>query len=107
MYGEALSVNNIGLVKAAFYADCTDHDIAVASKNIIAVTPATANVWRSETSRARFDSIPRTYIECVQDKAIPIAIQRQMQPDVPAHAPGSNGDCDAEKVAHPADATNL
>ena len=86
-HGIRLALADVPLVKTAFYADCSDHDVAIAAKNVIAVTPAAANIWPTKTTSERFGQIPCTYIECTQDKAIPIAIQRIMQTEAAAMAP--------------------
>ncbi|WP_296680271.1 alpha/beta fold hydrolase [Novosphingobium sp.] len=39
-----------------------------------------------QLTEARFGSLPRTYIECTQDRTIPIASQRKMQQLVPGAA---------------------
>ncbi|MGY5775212.1 alpha/beta fold hydrolase [Rhizobium sp. LEGMi135b] len=46
--------------------------------------PLVANVWESKSTKERLGSLPVTYIECLQDKAIPIKVQRNMQNDVKA-----------------------
>jgi pimeloyl-ACP methyl ester carboxylesterase len=81
--GLTLDKTKPGLIKAAFYGDCSDHDIAIAAANIIPTTSSVPGNFVPATTPARYGSLPRTYIECTADRAIPIAQQRQMQSDVP------------------------
>ena len=85
--GVRINLDDVSLVKAAFYTDCSDHDVSIAAKNVIPVCPAAANVWVTETTPARFGSKPLVYIECLEDKALPLTVQRQMQADVSAAGP--------------------
>ncbi len=63
--------------KDMFYADCSDEDVerAVAGLCRQAAAPLATPV---STSAARFGSIPRVYISCLQDRAITPACQQQM-----------------------------
>jgi pimeloyl-ACP methyl ester carboxylesterase len=81
--GAELNTTNRDLVKAAFYADCSDHDVDIALKNCIAVTSLVPNAAISEVTPERFGKIPRVFIECTLDKAIPIESQRLMMKDMP------------------------
>lgn len=81
--GVVLDVAQPALVRAAFYADCPDRDVAVAAANVIPVNSNVPYGAIASTTPGRFGSIPRVFIECTLDKAIPIAQQRQMQADVP------------------------
>ena len=70
------------LIKPLFYADCSDEDIATAKANLVpqASELITAKVRLSE---ARYGSVPRVFIECLRDGAIPIEMQRQMVAALP------------------------
>jgi pimeloyl-ACP methyl ester carboxylesterase len=81
--GVVLDVSKPALVRAAFYADCSDRDFAVASANVVPINTGVPYGTPSQATAERFGRVPRLYIECMADKAIPIAIQRQMQADVP------------------------
>jgi len=65
------------LIKPLFYADCSDDDIATAKANLVpqASEVITAKVRLTD---AGYGSVPRVFIECLQDGAIPIETQRQM-----------------------------
>lgn len=81
--GVALDVTKPALIKDAFYGDCSAHDIAIASANIIPINSAVPGGQVSAITAKNFGSIPRVFIECLNDHAIPITQQRRMQGDVP------------------------
>jgi pimeloyl-ACP methyl ester carboxylesterase len=66
-----------GAIKSGFYADCCDEDVAFAKARLRpqAIQPAAATI---NLSPARFGRVPKAYIECLQDNAIPIGQQRSM-----------------------------
>ena len=70
------------MIKPLFYGDCSDDDIAMAKANLVpqASDIITAKVHLSD---ANYGSVPRAYIECLQDGAILIESQRQMIAAVP------------------------
>jgi len=70
------------LIVPLFYADCSDGDIALAKRKLVPQASAiiTAKVHLSD---ANYGRVPRVFIECLQDGAIPIATQRQMIAAVP------------------------
>ena len=69
-------------IKEALYGDCGDEDVAraadrmVEQATVIFETPVV-------TTPERFGRLPRVYIECLQDRAIPLALQRMMQQAMP------------------------
>lgn len=65
------------LLRAAFYEDCEETDIAYALPRLQPqpVRPFLAPV---RLSAKRYGSIPRSYIECLRDRAIPVTGQRNM-----------------------------
>lgn len=73
---------DLAQVQELLYADCPESDIALARERLCAepvrpfITPVTLTAGRA-------DSIPRTYIECRNDIAIPLWFQHQMQGTVP------------------------
>ncbi|MEM5387666.1 alpha/beta fold hydrolase [Paraburkholderia phymatum] len=81
--GVALNVDDIATMRSSFYGDCSDRDVAVAAANVVPTTSAVPYLALSETTPERFGSIPRVFIECTQDLALPIGQQRCMQADVP------------------------
>jgi hypothetical protein len=81
--GVTLNTDHPDLVKDAFFADCSTRDIAVAAANIVSTNSNVPFAAQTVTTAANFGSIPRVFIECTEDHAIPIAQQRKMQADVP------------------------
>jgi pimeloyl-ACP methyl ester carboxylesterase len=74
--GLSVTVEDDG-IKPAFYGDCRDEDVAFAKARLkpLAVQPAAATM---HVTADRFGRVPRVYIECTEDRAIPIAHQRAM-----------------------------
>lgn len=75
--GDALLLDR-STVGELFYADCPEEDVALALNHLRAepVTPLVSPVAITE---ARAGRVPRAYIECLRDRAIPLWLQRQMQ----------------------------
>ena len=69
-------------VREVFYGQCPDEDVALARLMLVSdgVLPYATPV---STTPANWGRIPRTYIECVRDRAIGISRQRQMQAALP------------------------
>lgn len=65
-----------------FYADCSAEDVALAK---LLLTPqATAPIKdKLQTSAERFGRVPRVAIECLRDRAHPLAFQRSVYPTFP------------------------
>jgi pimeloyl-ACP methyl ester carboxylesterase len=81
--GLKLDLDQRSLVKAAFYADCSDHDVDIAAKNVLPITSTVPDQTVSTVTAKRYGRIPRVFIECTEDKAIPIETQRLMMKDLP------------------------
>jgi len=69
-------------IRDGFYADCSDADVAFATARL---RPEAVAGLRTpmRTSAANFGRLPRTYIECLKDKAISIAMQRRLHGALP------------------------
>ena len=69
-------------IKEVFYADCFAEDVTLAAMLLApeALAPAVTPI---HVTAGRFGRVPRTYIECLHDKVIPLALQRQMQSKLP------------------------
>ena len=85
--GATVSVTDT-CVRPAFYNGCSDEDFAFAKARLrpMGVRPAMEPV---RLTRERFGRVPRHYIECLQDRAIPVERQRTMvaaTPCVSVHA---------------------
>jgi pimeloyl-ACP methyl ester carboxylesterase len=80
----SVTVSNAFIIEA-FYGDCDAEDAAVAKSRLQpqAVAPIVAPVSTSEESYGR---VRRYYIECLQDRAIPIGMQRAMQDALPCQS---------------------
>lgn len=65
----------------AFYLDCADADAAAAKAKL---TPQPVAPWRQAVQiGARYAALPRHYVECTLDRAIPLAEQRRMHAATP------------------------
>ncbi|MGI9345164.1 MAG: alpha/beta fold hydrolase [Gammaproteobacteria bacterium] len=73
--GTSYLVPNPEQLAELFYADCTADDIALAQALLVPQNPELF-VAPIQISDSRFGGIPRTYIECTQDRAIPLKVQR-------------------------------
>jgi len=78
----SLTLKSAAVARAAFYHCCSAADTERALAQLVPepLTPAAAPV---RTSAERFGRVPRTYIECLQDRAISHALQRRMQAALP------------------------
>lgn len=67
-----------GIARAALYSDCseTDYQFALARLQPQPVLPFITPISVSER---RYGTVPRVYIECLKDLALPLAAQRFMQ----------------------------
>ncbi|MDA0769025.1 MAG: alpha/beta fold hydrolase [Chloroflexi bacterium] len=70
------------LAKDIFYFDCSDEDVERA-KSLVCPQSIEASGAPMRTTDANFGRVPRVYIECLQDKAIPIDAQRAMYAALP------------------------
>ena len=60
-----------------FYADCSDEDVALARTLLVPQALAPLNT-PAHTSAANFGRVPRVFIECLQDRAMTPARQKQL-----------------------------
>ena len=72
----------IAAAAEAFYADCAPDDASAAVARLVpeALTPRRTPASLSD---AAFGAARRAYVETLDDRAIPIGLQRQMQADLP------------------------
>ena len=68
--------------REAFYADCSADDVALAQSRLVAQSTAPFFAPVSSTAE-NWGSIPRYYVECARDRAITLALQREMQQQQP------------------------
>jgi pimeloyl-ACP methyl ester carboxylesterase len=69
-------------VRDAFYGECSDDDVALARLLLQPEAMAPLVVPLHITPK-RFGSVRRAYIECLRDRALPLAFQREMQRQMP------------------------
>jgi pimeloyl-ACP methyl ester carboxylesterase len=69
-------------LRPALYADCSDEDVAYSTARVSpqALEPFGAKVTVSE---ARYGTIPRFYIHCLEDRAVTMGLQRPLVEAVP------------------------
>lgn len=70
---------------APVFAQISPPDLVAAAMARLVAEPHGPRSEKLDMSAARWGSVPRTYIECTQDRTIPIASQRTMQ----LHSPGA------------------
>lgn len=64
-------------LRDAFYGECSDDDVAFATSRLVPESLAAMGAPVSITEE-RAGSVPRVYVECLRDRAITIAKQREM-----------------------------
>lgn len=79
--GAALALSADAAI-GTFYNDCSEADQTMAAARLVPepMAPMATTLALSDT---RFGAVPRHYIECTADRAIPIAFQRAMQAQLP------------------------
>lgn len=73
---------NPGIVREAFYADCSDADVCLAEM-LLTPQPIAPFHTALATTPENWGRIPRHYIECLQDRALPLHLQRKCQDRLP------------------------
>ena len=68
--------------RALFYPDCTDEDAEFAAERLVPESLA-AHFGTVALSPERFGQVPRAYIHCRRDRAIPLLLQRLMVERIP------------------------
>lgn len=66
------------LLKAAFYGDVSEADFAVMASQLHCDEPNAGAFAPSEITPGRFGAVPRHYIRCTQDRAVPLTGQDHM-----------------------------
>jgi pimeloyl-ACP methyl ester carboxylesterase len=69
------------ILRQGFYADCSVEDINFAIPRL-RPQPVSSFMARVRLTQENFGTIPRIYIECQQDMAIPLSAQRAMYTDM-------------------------
>jgi pimeloyl-ACP methyl ester carboxylesterase len=76
-----------GMVRAEAYRDvyyntCSDEDIALA-RTLLSPEPLAPMLTPIHVTEDNFGRVPRIYIECLQDHAIPLRLQKKMYTESP------------------------
>jgi pimeloyl-ACP methyl ester carboxylesterase len=70
--------------RAALYADCGPEIVELANA-LLEPEPNWAGFQPLRITPARFGQVPKAYIECLQDRAVTLPLQRRMQRDAPCN----------------------
>lgn len=76
-------------IKAAFYADVSDARFAAVAQLLTPDEPAAVFGGKATVTAGRWGRIPRTYIRCTEDQAIPLAAQDQFIAEANALTPAN------------------
>jgi pimeloyl-ACP methyl ester carboxylesterase len=68
-------VFDVAFARQVFYADCSDEDVRFACERLCA-QPASLLGSQLDLSASGYGRVPRDYIVCLQDRALPLATQR-------------------------------
>ncbi|MCF8709264.1 alpha/beta fold hydrolase [Rhizorhapis sp. SPR117] len=79
--GRAVSLSKEA-ASAAFYNACSEQDREKALMRLVP-EPLAPLATPLDISEANFGSVPRHYIECALDRAVPLSLQRSMQAALP------------------------
>ncbi|HEY6123271.1 MAG TPA: alpha/beta fold hydrolase [Steroidobacteraceae bacterium] len=70
------------VIREALFGHCTDADVDYALAHL-SPEPLKPLVTPLKVTPERFGSVPRVYIECLQDRTVTLAAQRRMQSELP------------------------
>jgi pimeloyl-ACP methyl ester carboxylesterase len=79
--GLAVTVREAAIAEL-FYADCPADDITLARTRLVP-EPLAPLLTPVHTTAGKFGRVPRAYVECLRDRALPLARQRLMQAALP------------------------
>jgi pimeloyl-ACP methyl ester carboxylesterase len=79
--GLAITLRDSAL-REMLYADCPPEALARARQRLLP-EPLAPLAEPVRTTTARFGRVPRAYVECLRDRALPLARQREMQAATP------------------------
>jgi pimeloyl-ACP methyl ester carboxylesterase len=72
-------------LKEFLYTDCTDEDVEWARRKLVPEPLAPAST-ELVTTAERFGRIPRTYVQCLNDRALPSWLQEEMYTALPCES---------------------
>jgi pimeloyl-ACP methyl ester carboxylesterase len=87
-------------VKATFAADVDEHDWDAITNLLTPDTPVGPFAERVTVTRDRWGRIPRTYITCTDDRAVPPEAQRRFIEEADEYTPGNLTDVRALPTSH-------
>ena len=94
-------------LKAAFYADCSDDDIARVQRHLSRTTSTIPDLHVTSVSSDRWGRIPRTYIFCQRDKANPLSTQQAMGRAFPGTTTGTIDSSHSPFLSKPAELAQI
>ena len=65
------------VLRDAFYGECSDDDVSLA-RLCLQPEPTLPLATAVKLSSENFGRVPRVYVECLRDRAMPVALQRMM-----------------------------
>ena len=69
-------------IRQVFYGDCSDEDVTLAGM-LLMPTARLPSATPVVVTERRFGRVPKVFIECERDNAIPLLLQRQMYANTP------------------------
>ncbi|MFT0859853.1 alpha/beta fold hydrolase [Ancylobacter sp. G4_0304] len=81
--GLGLDLNKRDLIARSLYSDVSPEHVEVALPSLSKITPHAPFTAVSKITPERYGTLPRHYIECLEDRGLPLAVQREMQAAVP------------------------
>lgn len=105
--GLGLDLTKRDLIARSLYSDCTAHDIDRAFPNLVRVTPHAPFTAVSAITPQRYGKLRRHYIECLEDRGLPLSVQREMQAAVPGAHLHQLGTGHSPFLSAPEDVANI
>jgi pimeloyl-ACP methyl ester carboxylesterase len=69
-------------LRETFFGECSDEDVALA-RLCLQPEPTVPLATPVRVTDGKFGRVPRVYVECLRDKAMPISLQRKMHASTP------------------------
>lgn len=81
--GLGLDLNKRDLIAKSLYSDVLPEHVDIALPSLAKITPHAPFTAVSKITPERYGKLPRHYIECLEDRGLPLPVQREMQAAVP------------------------
>jgi hypothetical protein len=94
------------IYKEGLYHDCDDY-ITELAKVLLSHEPVESAIVPLHLTKENFDTVPRYYIECLQDRAVTPFIQQKMYTETPCRKVYSMDTGHSPFFSQPARLTNL